>query len=188
VISDWQSSIARADMADWVTVAAYLLAAVLSARAAGHAWLRRETRDSIFWRITAVLLVFLGINELLDLQSILTMVVRAHANTNGWYAERRWVQYLFVMGLSVAAVLAGIGMIVLTRHTHAAVRLALAGLVFIGLFVLLRAASFHHLNEMLGRGAAAFNWGPVQEMLGILIVAGAAALYAFKRRIGDNPR
>ena len=54
VISDWQSSIVHADMADWVTVAAYLLAALLSARAAGHAGLRRQARDSMFWRITAV--------------------------------------------------------------------------------------------------------------------------------------
>ena len=184
MISDWQSSIGHADMADWVTVAAYLLAALLSARAARHAGLRRQARESMFWRIAAALLVFLGINELLDLQTLLTSIGRAHAKANGWYGEHRGVQYVFVMALGVAAVFAGIAMLWLTRRTHAAVRLALAGLVFIGLFVLLRAARFHHLDEILGRGAPEFNWGSLQEMAGILIVASAATLYTRKRRMG----
>ena len=177
-----QSSIADADMADWVTVAAYILAASLCARAARRAVAGRETRDSMFWRITALLLVLLGINELLDLQTLLTTVGRAHAKANGWYGEHRRVQYVFVIALGVAAVFAGIAMLWLTRRTHAAVRLALAGLVFIGLFVLLRAASFHHLDEILGRGAPEFNWGSLQEMTGILIVAAAAAFYTRKRQ------
>lgn len=169
-------------MADWVTVAAYLLAALLSARAAGHAGLRRQARDSLFWRITAVLLVLLAINELLDLQTLLTSAARAHAKANGWYGEHRRVQYAFVMALAVAAVFVGIALLRLTRRTDAAVRLALAGLVFIGLFVLLRAASFHHLDEILGGGAPEFSWGSLQEMAGILIVAAAAGRYTRKRR------
>lgn len=182
MISDWQSSIAHADMADWVTVAAYLLAASLSALAAGHARLRREARDGMFWRITAVLLILLGINELLDLQALLTSVGREYAKANGWYGEHRRVQYVFVMALGVAAAVAGIAMLWLTRRAHGAVRLALAGLVFIGLFVLLRAASFHHLDDILGGGAPTFNWGSLQELAGVLIVAAAAALYARKHR------
>lgn len=183
-ISDWQTSIARADLADWWTVAAYGLAAFLSARAAAHADLSGQARERMFWRITAVLLVLLGINELLDLQTLLTSVGRAHAKVNGWYGEHRRVQYVFVMALGAAAAFAGIAMLWITRRTHAAVRLALAGLVFIGLFVLLRAASFHHLEELLGRGATEFNWGTLQKMAGILIVAAAAVLYARKASSG----
>jgi hypothetical protein len=182
MISEWRSSIGRADMADWVTVAAYLLAALLSVRAARQAWLRREPRDRTFWRIAAALLVFLGINELLDLQTLLTSIGRAHAKANGWYGEHRGVQFAFVVALGLAAVFAGMALLRLTRRTHFAVRLGLAGLVFIGLFVLLRAASFHHLDVILGRGAPAFNWGSLQEMAGILVVAAAAALYTRKPR------
>lgn len=181
MIGEWRSSIANADMADWVTVAAYLAAAALSARAAGRAVLRRRAHDVAFWRITAVLLVLLGINELLDLQTLLTSVGRAHAKANGWYGEHRRVQYAFVVALGAAAAVAGIVLLWLTRRMHAAVRLALAGLGFIALFVVLRAASFHHLDDFLGRGAPAFNWGSLQEMAGILIVATAAALYVRRR-------
>ena len=45
----------------------------------------------------------------------------------------------------------------------------------------MRAASFHHLDELLGRGMPEFNWGSIQEMAGILIVAAAAALYVRTR-------
>lgn len=135
----------------------------------------------MFWRLTAVLLVFLGINEFLDLQTLLTSLGRDHAKANGWYGEHRSVQYLFVLMLGILAVAVGVAMLWLTRRTHPAVRLAIVGLVFIGLFVLLRAASFHHMDKLLGGGAPAFNWGSIQEMAGIIIVAAAAALYVRKR-------
>jgi len=131
-----------------------------------------------------MLLVLLGINELLDLQTLLTSVGRAYAKANGWYGQHRKVQYEFVVGLAIAAALSGIAMLWFTRRLHATVRIALVGLVFIGLFVLLRAASFHHLDDILGRGFPVFNWGSIQEMAGILIVAAAALLYSRKRPTG----
>jgi hypothetical protein len=63
MISDWQASIAKADAADWITVAAYLIAAVVSVQASKQAWLRREPKDKIFWRITAGLLIFLAVGS-----------------------------------------------------------------------------------------------------------------------------
>jgi hypothetical protein len=126
-------------------------------------------------------MVLLGINELLDLQTLLTLAGRAHAKANGWYPEHRRVQLFFVVGLAAVALTAGMAMLWLIRRAPAAVRLALAGLIFIGLFVLLRAASFHHMDRYLGYGFASFNWGSVQEMAGILIVAVAAILYIGRR-------
>jgi hypothetical protein len=178
MISDWQASIAKADAADWITVAAYLIAAVVSYQASKQASLRREPKDNIFWRVTTGLLMFLAVNELLDMQTLLTAIGRQHAIQHGWYGEHRKVQYVFIVGLSVTAAIAGIVMLWLTRHTHIAVRVALSGLALIGLFILFRAASFHHFDEFIGRGNPAFNWGSIQEMLGILIVAGSAAIYA----------
>lgn len=178
--SDYLSSIEHADMADWVTVLAYLAAAAISAMAASKASLRRERRDHVFWRATVILMIFLGINELLDLQTLLTVIGRANAEAYGWYAIHRTVQYYFVAGLAVFAAFAGIAALWLTRGTHVAVRIALIGLGFIGLFILLRAASFHHLDDLLGRGFKAFSLWMMQELLGILIVAGAAWLYCLR--------
>ena len=178
MISEWQSSIANADAADWVNVAVNLFAAVMSIWAAKQARIRLAPREELFWRFTAGILVFLAVNELLDLQTLLTAIGRQNAMQNGWYGEHREVQYWFIIGLSVVAAIAGILMLWLTRRTHITVRLAIVGLAMIGLFVLFRAASFHHLDEYPGRGHPVFNWGAIQEFLGTMLVASAAAFYA----------
>ncbi len=183
MISDWQASIAHADLADWITVAAYLLGAMLSARASRRASLQRIPRETLFWRLTASLLLFLAINELLDLQTLLTMIGRVHAKAHGWYPQHRRIQYIFVIALAIGALLLAAVILWLTRQMHASIRLALVGLLFIGLFILLRAASFHHLDDILGRGATDFPLGSIQEMAGILIVAAAALFYTRERRV-----
>lgn len=182
MIGEWLASIAQPDAADWVTVAAYLLAAAMSLRAALSASMIREARECRFWKIVAGLLIFLAINELLDLQTLLTIAGRAQAKADGWYGSHRAAQYAFVIALAVAATGAGLAMLWLTRRADFAVRVALVGLAFIGTFVLLRAASFHHLDDLLGGGAPQFNWGSVQEMVGIAVVAYAAARYPRSRR------
>ena len=178
MIGEWQTSIANADAADWINVAANLFAAIMSIWASKHARISRAPRENIFWHVTAGIVIFLAVNELLDLQTLLTAIGRKHAIQNGWYGEHRKVQYLFIIGLSVAAAIAGTVMLWLTRRTHITVRLAIFGLAMIGLFVLFRAASFHHFDEYLGRGHPVFNWGAIQEFLGTMLVASAAALYA----------
>ncbi|MBE1526392.1 hypothetical protein GGC65_000848 [Sphingopyxis sp. OAS728] len=181
-MSDWQTSIAHADIADWLTVAAYLFAAVLCARAARYARYRPASFERPFWDLAAVAMIFLGVNELLDLQTLLTVIGRAHAMANGWYPERRSIQYLFVVALVMGAVIStGLGFW-LTRRLHCSVRLALGGLVFIAGFMLVRAASFHHLDDILGRGATEFPLGSIQEMTGILLVAVAALQYRQESR------
>lgn len=178
MISGWKASVAAADLADWITVAAYLGTAVLAASAARCAWLRRRPRERAFWWITTALFCFLGINELLDLQTLLTDLGRANAQAYGWYGVHRQVQYYFILALSAVTIIAGVLMLRLTRNTPATIRLALLGLVFIGLFVLLRAASFHHLDDLLGSGLKSFPLGSIQEVVGIAVVAVAAALYS----------
>ncbi len=177
-IDSWQSSIANADFADWITVAGYLGTAFLTLRAARHAADRNSGPERRFWRATSLLLVFLAVNELLDLQTLLTIVGRAHAKAYGWYGDHRPVQFAFVIGLAAFALIAGTALLWWLRRAHGAVRLALAGLGFLGLFILARAASFHHLDELLGRGNPLFPWGSVQEMAGIMMIAAAAALYS----------
>lgn len=184
MVGEWQASIVLPQMADWVTVAAYLLAAAISMGAAARGVSAVYERH--FWRFAAGLLVFLAINELLDLHTLLTIAGRAHAKAFGWYGAHRAAQYAFVIALSGAVAIAGLAMLWLTRRADYAVRLALVGLAFIGLFALLRAASFHHLDDFLGGGSPQFDWGSVQEMVGIAIVACAAAIYPRGRDM-DSP-
>ncbi|WP_133364737.1 hypothetical protein [Qipengyuania sediminis] len=175
---DWHASIARADLADWITVAAYALGAILALRAAATA----RSRERLFWRFTAALMAFFSVNELFDFQTIVTIVGRSWAVEQGWYEDRRVFQFEFIMALVAVAMAAGLALFRFTRGTHPAVRMALFGLVFIGLFVLIRAASFHHVSGMLGMGPEAFTIGSMQELLGIAIVALAACHYLARPR------
>ena len=118
MLNEWKSAIAAADLADWVTVGAYLIAVLACTQASRFAWLTRRERDRSFWRLTTVLLIFLGINEILDLQALLTVLGREHARANGWYGQHRPVQYIFILALALLGVLAGIVTLFLTRKAH----------------------------------------------------------------------
>lgn len=181
MIDEWIKSVVAADTADWVTVACYLSTAVLAARAGDVARDTHRNTEKRFWLSLTLLMVLLGINELLDLQSLLTVLGRDYARANGWYGQHRQYQYVFVIALAVLAVIAGIVAMLLTCRMARSVQLALVGLVFIGLFVLLRAASFHHLDDLLGRGPQTFNFGSLQELFGIFVIAVAALLYGRRR-------
>ena len=181
MFSAWAATISDPDLADWITVAAYLVAALMALRATGRAQLMRENREAWFWTVAAALLCLLSINELLDMQTLLTIVVRAHARTYGWYGEHRMLQYAFVMGLMLSSVLGAMIMLWVTRRAKATVRLALLEFIFIIAFIVLRAASFNHTDEVLGGGWRSFNWGSIQEMAGIIIVALAATNYSHRR-------
>ena len=65
--------------------------------AAASFWASRtgKKRDRRFWIGTSILLVLLGLNKELDLQTVLTDTARYLAHYEGWYDYRRIVQGLF---------------------------------------------------------------------------------------------
>ena len=54
---DWRASLIDASASDWITVAAYLLAAVITFRAAHTAGQRIAPRERLFWALAAGLLL-----------------------------------------------------------------------------------------------------------------------------------
>ncbi|WP_228242925.1 hypothetical protein [Porphyrobacter sp. GA68] len=174
---DWRQNLAGADFADWFTVAAYGLAIAAAMVAARGARAHERTQDGLFWHFVALALGFLAANELLDLQTLLTALGKQAALNEGWYDQRRVVQMWFILALLIGALLGGAAIVWLTRRSQAAIRLAIGGLAFIAVFVLVRAASFHHTDEWLGRDLSLIDYGTAQEVTGIALVAFAAVLY-----------
>jgi len=153
----------------WVTVAAYLAVAVLCGAVArrGHlVW---------FWGGLAVVLVLLGINKQLDLQSLGTQMARDLARQQGWYARRRGVQQVFVLGVLATGVVFLGAMTYLLRGTWKRTGLALFGLVFLFAFVLIRAASFNRVDMLIGVqiGGLKMNW--ILELGSLLLIGLGAA-------------
>jgi hypothetical protein len=166
----WHPGIGDPTAMGWLTVVAYLLAALLCAAAA---WREREAtiRQPGLWAGLAVMLLALGINKQLDLQTLFTQVARDAAMQYGWYAQRRMFQTLFVAGIAAIGIIAAIAIPKAGRVETGPKRLALAGTVMLMVYVIERAASFHHVDVLINRSVwgAKLNW--VLELGGILVVA-----------------
>src|SRR3712207_4883602 len=104
----WHPGVGDPTLRGWLTVGAYALGAGLALRAA---WVSaRHAEPSLapadrrtlvgFWCLTAVVLVLLGINKQLDLQTWFIQVMRDLAKEQGWYEARRQYQIEFVVGLT----------------------------------------------------------------------------------------
>lgn len=152
----------------WVTVLVYLASAVSSARAALA--LQNDRRERRFWWIACAVLLFLALNKQLDLQSLLTMVGRCHASLAGWYEERRAVQRAFVLAVAGGGVVALVLLALLLRGILRRVWAALLGLGFVCGFVVIRAASFHHVDVLIGTSALGVKVNWLLELPGPLLV------------------
>ena len=92
----------------------------------------------------------LGINKQLDLQSALTEIGRILADKQGWYADRRQIQMAFIAGMAMMGLTLFAATLHLTWGAPASTRWAMLGGIGLVVFVIIRAASFHHVDELLG--------------------------------------
>jgi hypothetical protein len=138
----------------------------------------------VFWSILAMSMLLLGINKQLDLQTWFTLEGKKLALSEGWYNHRRPVQLAFIVFILVAG-MAGFATMWRLVHRHGSeLWLPLLGLFFVICFVIVRAASFHHIDQFLKYdvGGMRMNW--LLELGGICIVAIGAALPRLRERGG----
>jgi hypothetical protein len=175
----WQPGIGDPTFFGWATVAGYLLACMLcwlafrrSARGITH------PRESLpwFWAALSLVLLVLAVNKQLDLQTWFTQTGRAWAKQAGWYHSRQRVQVAFVWAIAAAGALGLAALAWLARRARRGVLVALAGLLFLVCFIVVRASSFHHVDHMLGRKLGLARLNVVLELGGIAVVAAGAVL------------
>lgn len=174
VAERWSPVIGDPQITGWVTVAAYVMAALMSAAV----WLRlKGRRGRVFWAMVALLLAALAVNKQLDLQSALTAAGRCLARAQGWYGERRLVQLSFIAVLGTVMLAGLIAMAFSLRGRLRRNGLALTGLVIVTGFVMMRAASFHHMDHLIGMRAFGVPNNFLFENAGLVLIAlNAAAL------------
>jgi hypothetical protein len=177
---NWRPGIGDPDLAGWLTVALYLVA-VLSAWKTSRSIAYPTERQ--LWRAISVLFVGLGINKQLDLQTALTELGRIIAFRQGWYGERQSVQLWFIVGVGLTCILVAAVLIIWARTSPAPTWLALLGTTTVLAFVIIRAASFHHIDRFIGDRVLGLKWNWVLEMTGIMIVIIASEL----RRLSRSP-
>lgn len=173
---NWTPRIGDPTPIGWLTVVLYLAAAyvlwcvVRRLRTTGD----DAGSETLVWSIFAILFVALGINKQLDLQSAFTEIGRVIASAQGWYDQRWIVQVYFVGLVTGCAATAAVGLLVLLRRAPAPALLALLGTAFVLTFVVVRAASFHHVDVLIGRKILGLRWNWILEIGGIMIVLLAA--------------
>lgn len=178
--TQWSPGLGDNHWMGWLTVVVYLLAAVASGLAAYRLAGAEgaDGRERRFWILAAGLMLALALNKQLDLQSLLTMIARCHSRLAGWYEVRRRVQEGFILLVAVGG-LAVLGLLALfLRAILKRIWLALLGLGFVCVFVVVRAASFHHVDIALGSTLAGVRLNWLLELPGPTLVA----LVAMHRR------
>lgn len=167
----WHPGIGDPNITGWVTVAAYAFAMVLC-----YLCHRKTPAGPArqFWGMVALTLGALGINKQLDLQTLFTQVGRDLALQYGWYAHRRVVQAIFIGALLVTGLVARLWLVQRLRGLDVYARRAASGLVVLGIFVLVRATSFHHVDVLLGFTLENIRLNVLLELGGIATIAIAA--------------
>ena len=159
----------------WLIVASYFLGAIAAFWASRSA----RKRERVFWLGTALLLVFLGLNKELDLQTLMTAKAKIIAHRGGWYDQRRAVQGLFLLALAGVGGLALVALLRWLRKSATQVKTAAAGIVLLFIFVVMRAASFHHIDRWITVNIAGMRSGWWIELAGIAVIGLSA--FAFRR-------
>jgi uncharacterized MnhB-related membrane protein len=162
----------------WLAVLGYLTGTYLCYRRYRSTALPRER---IFWALAAATMLAMGVNKQLDIQTTLTDIGRTWAREGGWYEQRRAVQEVFVLMVTISMAAVSAALVWLVRGLQAAVLTALAGLCLLGLFILIRAASFHHIDIAMRIGILGLKLHTVLELMGIATVIAGARMQARQR-------
>jgi len=168
---NWIPRIGDPTIGGWVTVVLYLLAA-------GSCWISAQklglgdigSNERRTWRAISGLFLALGINKQLDLQTALTEAGRVLAHYQGWFEQRQVVQLAFIALVAIICLIAAITLLLWTRSAPIPTKLALIGTTMVLGYVLIRAASFHHVDRVIGQKILGLRWNWVLEMSGISLV------------------
>jgi hypothetical protein len=170
----------------WVITIAYFVSAFLCWHA-GQAYKKnhpkaRWSQDFLLWVGISLLLILLGINKQLDLQILISDLGREIAEKNGWYGRRREAQAVFMGFIGLSGVLSAGVFSWWMRGRIREFRLVILGLMLLIAFVLIRAASFNHVEYFLDRWAVI---GPLEmkyavELGGVVLIGTGAIRKKFK--------
>lgn len=176
----WVPGIGDPTAMGWVTTLGYALGAALCFWVSLRCRFRDTTtsvgRQAQFWLALGIIMGALAVNKQLDLQMWFWQTGKTFAKSHGLYENRRFIQWASMGGIVLAATSVVLYFKRLMRGAFREYALALLGVLFILCFVIIRASSLHHIDQVLGWqvGGVKVNW--ILEDAGILLVILAAVL------------
>ncbi|MEL7239364.1 MAG: hypothetical protein AAGK78_10915 [Planctomycetota bacterium] len=176
-VSRWWQGWGDSFAADWVLTLLYAVAAgCMIAAWRAHARVGTAKRSQRAWLVFAALALVLSVNKQMDLQTLLTNVVRVVARENGWYEQRRGWQAAAVVASVAVTICVGAVAVWLMRRERWPAKLALLGFGVLAAFYGTRLSSFHHTDHFLSDFLVqrAFKWRHGFEAVGLSIALTAA--------------
>lgn len=164
----WHAGIGDATVFGWITVAFYLLAVARCVAKANSS--KKFGGNYQFWLYLAIFLLFLGINKQLDLQSWFTETLKDSAQAHGWYEHRRPVQIAFIVVLGFGMLFALITSRLFLANTWRNYKLTWVGVIFLCAFILMRAASFHHVDLLINHEILGLKLNVIIEIGAIFLI------------------
>jgi len=181
----WRPGIGDPHFMGWFTAGSYFACAVMAALLATFLNQMEEKRGSEFWFMITLLMVLLGINKQLDLQSLFAEMGRQIAIAQDWYPHRRVVQFSFIVLFVTMSVAAFAWFARAYRELFRRYALAFCGLFFLLSFVVIRAAAFHHFDEVIQYDLHGIKMNWVLELTGIYMIILAGLKEMLSSRIGN---
>jgi hypothetical protein len=176
----WHPGIGDPTVVGWITVLAYFATCWLCLSCARH------LRPAVFWWAMTTALLVLGINKQLDLQTWFTEVGRDMARQDGWYGQRHEIQVAFVGSMAGLFALLAAGVAWALQGYWRVYLRVWGGMTLLLFFIVVRAASFHHVDQLLMSdiGGLRMNW--VFELGGLALIASGAS--AAMKQTRKNPQ
>lgn len=173
----------------WAIVICYFFAMSLSigclVRYVRCASCENQWQNIFLWLVCTIVLLGLGVNKQLDIQSWITLVGRNLAKMEGWYDSRRGVQYSFILWLTFLSFICLSLFLYSTRKAVSGNVGTVVGLVLLFVFVIIRATSFHHVDLFLHADIAGMKLNWVLELAGIGFLL-LSALFAYFRPLNGQ--
>ena len=164
----WHAGIGDATVFGWITVAFYLLAVVCCLFKANAS--KKFGGNYLFWLYLAIFLLILGINKQLDLQSWFTEVLKDTAQNHGWYEHRRPVQIAFIVALGFGMLMTLIAFRLFLANTWRNYKLACIGVFLLCTFILIRTASFNHVDVLINKEVLGLRLNVILEIGAIILI------------------
>jgi hypothetical protein len=168
----WEDAIAQLSWHHGLVVLAYF----------GAAWFclvnahisRQNRQPHVFWYLGAAVLCLLGVNTVLQADLFVTQLLRAIAKLQGWYAQRRELQYSAVLLLGLMVVLSIKGLRSRLSADDLPSELVAMGLAALLALFATRMVSAHGTDLVLNLRLAGVSVGRLIEFAGIgLVIHGA---------------
>lgn len=189
---NWRPGIGDPSVIGWATVFTYAIACVLSYRVyilGDRIFIIMQNKQKRLWLSISLVMLLLCLNKQLDLQSLFTDIGRYFFQKFELYQARRKYQLLFVVSILTVSMSSVLYVITLYRKVLCAHLVALLGVMFVLTYVIIRAASFHHVDRLISLQFCGLKMNWVLEITGILfIIINSLHILSSRRKCEENKR